>query len=109
MGDRCGGLVSFAVVKSRTGKELQRFQSHDQAQVSVVQDELRGEHGEIADQFIIGREEYLEMKKRLVNRILSGDARSKPSWMVSIQDGIDIMALADYCNIEINAVVKVED
>ena len=109
MGDRCGGLVSFAVVKSRTGKELQRFQSHDQGQVSVVQDELRGEHGEIADQFIIGREEYLEMKKRLVNRILSGDARSKPSWMVSIQDGIDIMALADYCNIEINAVVKVED
>mmetsp|Transcript_15652 Transcript_15652/g.33896 ORF Transcript_15652/g.33896 Transcript_15652/m.33896 type:complete len:595 (+) Transcript_15652:20-1804(+) len=107
MADRCGGLVSFAVVKSHTGKELQRFQSHDEDQVSVVQDELR-EDKEIMQQFIIESEEYLELKKRVVKSILSGDA-SKSSGLVSIQNGIDVMALADYCTIEINDVLKAED
>jgi len=107
MADRCGGLISFAVVKSHTGKEIQRFPSHDERDASMVQEELR-EDKDIMNQFIIESEEYLELKKRVVKRILLG-ASSKSPGLVSIQEGIDIMALADYCTVEINAVLKVED
>ncbi|KAL7530872.1 hypothetical protein ACHAXR_007227 [Thalassiosira sp. AJA248-18] len=107
MADRCGGLVNFAVVKSHIGKELQRFQSHDVDQVSMVEDELR-EDKEISHQFIIESEEYLELKKRVVRSITSGNA-GKSSGLASVQDGIDVMALADYCTKEINAVLEVED
>ncbi|KAL7550746.1 hypothetical protein ACHAWF_013964 [Thalassiosira exigua] len=106
MADRCGGLVSFAVVKSHSGKELQRFQSHDEGEASIVQHEL-DEDKEILNQFIIERESYLELKTRLVKRILSGNTRKSPG-ILSIQDGIDVLALADYCTKEINAVLKVE-
>jgi hypothetical protein len=107
MADRCGGIVSFAVVKSRAGKELQRFQSHDEHQVSMVQSELR-EDKEISHQFVIESEEYLELKRRVVKSILSSDSQ-RSLGLVSILDGIHIMALANYCSIEINAVLKVED
>jgi len=106
MADRCGGLISFAVVKSHTGKELQRFQSHSEDQASMVQDELR-EDKEIMHQFTIESEEYLELKKRVVKSILGGYG-SKSSGLVSIQDGIDVMILADYCTVEINAVLKAD-
>ena len=106
MADRCGGLVSFAVVKSNTGKELERFQSHDKNQVSMVQDEL-SEDKEITHQCIIESEEYLELKKRVVRNILNGGSRSPT--LTSIHDGIDVMSLADYCTKEINSVLKAED
>ena len=107
MADRCGGIVSFAVVKSRAGKELQRFQSHDEHQVSMVQSELR-EDKEISHQFLIESEEYLELKRRVVKCILSANS-PKSFGMVSIRDGVDILELANYCIIEINSVLKVDD
>jgi hypothetical protein len=107
MADRCGGIVNFAVVKSHTGKELQRFQSHDESQVLVLQSELR-EDKDISRQFIIESDEFMEMKKRIVRNILGGDSR-RYLGLASIQDGIDIMALADYCTAKINAVLTAED
>ncbi len=107
MADRCGGLVSFAVVKSHTGKELQRYQSHDEKQTSMIQSELL-EGKEIARQCIIESDEYLELKKRMIESILSEGTRRRLG-LPSIQDGIDVMELADYCTSEINAVLKVED
>ncbi|KAL3756720.1 hypothetical protein ACHAWU_005412 [Discostella pseudostelligera] len=107
MADRCGGVFSFAVIKSHAGKELQRFQSHDEHQVSMVQSELR-EDKEISHQFLIESEEYLELKRRVVKSILSSDSQ-RSLGLVSILDGIHIMALANYCSIEINTVLKAED
>ena len=107
MADRCGGIVNFAVVKSHTGKELQRFQSHDESQVLMLRSELR-EDKDISRQFIIESDEFMEMKKRIVRNILGGDSR-RYLGLASIQDGIDIMALADYCTAKINAVLTAED
>jgi len=107
MADRCGGLVSFAVVKSHTGKELQRYQSHSEDEASVAQNELR-EDNEIMHQFIIEREEYLELKKRVVKEILSGNDNNKALGLVSIEEGIEVMALADYCTVKINDVLEVD-
>ena len=107
MADRCGGIVNFAVVKSHTGKELQRFQSHDESQVLMLQSELR-EDKDISRQFLIESDEFMELKKRIVRNILGGDSR-RYLGLASIQDGIDIMALADYCTAKINAVFSAED
>jgi predicted dehydrogenase len=107
LADRCGGLVNFAVVKSHTGKELQRFQSHDESQVLMLQSDLR-EDKDISHQFIVESDEFLELKKRVVRSILGGDARMYLG-LASIQDGIDVMALADYCTEKINAVLTTED
>lgn len=106
MADRCGGLVSFAVVKSHTGMELRRFPSLSEEEAAAVQEELR-EDKEIDRQFVIEREEYLELKRRVVESILGGDS-SATSGLVSIRDGIEVMRLADYCTAEINAVLKVD-
>jgi predicted dehydrogenase len=104
MADRSGGLVNYAVVKSHTGKELQRFQSHDEGQVVMLRSELR-EDKDIPHQFIIESDEFLELKKRVIRSILD----RKYLGLASIQDGIDVMALADYCTTKINTELAVED
>jgi predicted dehydrogenase len=108
MADRCGGVVSFAVVKSHAGKELQRFQSHSADQVSMIQSQLRDDK-EISHQFDIESEEYLELKRRIVKSILSTNNSQKSFGLVSVQDGIDILKLADYCSGEINAALETDD
>ena len=109
MADRCGGLTSFAVVKSSKGKELRRFQSHNPSQISSLQSELR-EDKDIAQKFIIESDEYLELKKRVVRSILSGISPSKSEGLlVRIHDGIEVFILANYCKMQINAVLKVGD
>lgn len=107
MADRCGGIVSFAVVKSHSGKDLQRFQSLDEDQVSMVQSDLR-EDKEISKQAVIESEEYLELKRRVVKRMISVESL-RSLGLVSIRDGIEIMELANYCTIEINAILKADD
>ncbi|KAL3826999.1 hypothetical protein ACHAXA_000063 [Cyclostephanos tholiformis] len=104
MADRSGGLINFAVVKSHTGKELQRFQSHDEGQILMLRSELR-EDKDISHQFIIESDEFLELKKRVVRSILD----RKYLGLASIQDGIDVMALADYCTTKLNAALMAED
>jgi predicted dehydrogenase len=107
MADRCGGVVSFAVVKSHAGKELQRFQSHSDDQVSVVQSELRNDK-EISHQFEIESEEYIELKRRVVHSILSANSQ-KSYGLVSIRDGVDILDLATYCTGQVSAALIADD
>lgn len=108
MADRCGGLVCFAVVKSHTGKEIQRFQSHDERQIALLRSEMRENH-DISHAFIIHRDEYLELKRRVVISILGNQTRKRYPGLASIQDAIDVMILADYCTNRINEVLKVKD
>ena len=105
MADRCGGLVSFAVVKNQKGEEIQRFESHDEEEVSNIRRQIR-EDKEMTRQFIVHSEDFLEIKRRVVQSILNGGA---PMNVASIQDGIDVMTLADYCTKEINSVLKADD
>lgn len=107
MADRCGGVVSFAVVKSHAGKELQRFQSHNEDQLSMIQSQLNVDT-ESSRQFDVESEEYLELKRRVVTCILSANS-PKSLGLVSIRDGVDILELANYCIIEINSALKVDD
>jgi len=108
MADRCGGLGCFAVVKSHTGKEIQRFQSHDDRQIVLLRSEMRENH-DLSQSFIIHRDEYLELKRRVIISILGNQTRKRYPGLASIQDAIEVMILADYLKIRIDAVLKVKD
>ena len=101
--DRCGGLVSFAVVKSPMGQEIQRFHSRDE--VATLEDELKFESEMIDKQFVIESDELLELKKFVVEDVLDG-GKTENGLLVSIEDGIEIMKLADYCALEIDSVLQ---
>ena len=101
--DRCGGLVSFAVVKSPMGQEIQRFHSRDE--VAKLEDELKFENDMIDKQFVLESDELLELKKIVVEDVLTG-GKTENGLLVDIEEGIEIMKLADYCALEIDAVLQ---
>jgi hypothetical protein len=105
MADRCGGLVSFAVVKSSKGEEIQRFQSLDERGVMTVEKELKDDT-EMMHQYVVESEDYLELKRRIVKAIMVDDVTA--TGVVSIHDGVKIMVLSDYCANEINAVLTLD-
>lgn len=104
MADRCGGIVSFAVVKSLTGKEIQKFLSPDEKHVSRIENELRRDH-EMMYQFTIEGDDYMELKRRVVGCILGEDITAMSSRVISIKDGIEVLKLANFCAKEIESVL----
>jgi len=105
MADRCGGMVSFAVVKSVAGKEIQKFLSPDGVSASRIEHELRRDT-EMMHQFTIEAEDYMELKRRVVDNILGEDIAVSSRSVVSIQDGIEVLRLSNYCTKEIESVLK---
>jgi hypothetical protein len=105
MADRCGGMVSFAVVKSLAGKEIQKFLSPDGASASRIEHELRRDT-DIVHQFTIEAEDYMELKRRVVDSILGDDIAMSSRSVVKIQDGIEVLRLSNYCTKEIESVLK---
>ena len=106
MADRCGGIVSFAVVKSIAGKEIKKFLSPDGDSASRIEDELKRDT-EMMHQFTIEGEDYMELKRRVVDSILGkeGDSMS-PKSIITIQDGIEVLRLSNYCTKEIESVLQ---
>jgi len=110
MADRCGGLLSFAVVKSHRGEELKKFQSMTTRQVLECEGYLKRE-GSLIPNFIVEKDDYLELKRRVVENIIinDGDTQNPEGGLLSIGDGIDVMMLAEYCSVQIdNALPPVE-
>ena len=106
MADRCGGMVSFAVVKSLAGKEIKKFLSPDEDSASRIEHELRRDT-EMMDQFTIEGEDYMELKRRVVDSILGYDIAKSSRSVISIQDGIEVLRLSNYCTKEIESGSKV--
>ncbi|KAL7499242.1 hypothetical protein ACHAWT_010162 [Skeletonema menzelii] len=103
MADRCGGMVSFAVVKSIAGKEIKKFLSPDGDSASRIEDELKRDT-EMMHQFTIEGEDYMELKRRVVDSILGKEDDSKTSRsVISIQDGIEVLKLSNFCTNEIES------
>lgn len=110
MADRCGGLLSFAVVKSHRGEELKKFQSLTARQALEYEGRLKRE-GPSMPNFVVEEEDYLELKRLVVENILTDDrdTRNPESGLLSIGVGVDVMMLAEYCSIQIdNALPPVE-
>ncbi|KAL7488699.1 hypothetical protein ACHAW6_014298 [Cyclotella cf. meneghiniana] len=109
MADRCGGLLSFAVVKSHRGEELKRFQSLMEEQVMEYERRLKKETGLIPN-FVVEKDDYLELKRRVLDDIRSNNGMKKSDrGLLTIQDGIEVVMLAEYCSGEIDKVLVSEE
>jgi hypothetical protein len=110
MTDRCGGLVSFAVVKSHRGEELKRFQSLTEGQVIECENRLKRERV-LVPNFVVEKDAYIELKRRVVEHILASNGKQDTSemGMLTIQDGVDVMMLAEYCSAEIDKLLLLEE
>jgi hypothetical protein len=108
MADRCGGLNSFAVVKSHRGEELQRFQSLTEGKILECERRLKEDKGLIPN-FVVEKEDYLELKRLVVEDILSKGGVKNERGLLTIRDGVDVMMLAEYCSVEIDKVLTLLD
>lgn len=111
MTDRCGGLVSFAVVKSHRGEELKRFQSLTEGQVIDCENRLKRDRV-LVPNFVVEKDEYVELKGRVLEHIFANSGTEDASQiipMLTIQDGVDVMMLAEYCSTEIDKLLLLEE
>ena len=107
MADRCGGIVSFAVVKSIAGKEIRKFLSPLGDDASRIEHELMHDTKTL-HQFTIEFEDFKEMKRRVLACITgkeNGGLMPSKS-VVSIKEGIEVLRLSNYCTNEIESILK---
>ena len=102
MADRCGGNVSFAVVKDKDGNDIQKFEFPDPETASKVE-EMTEVDPEMMPYFFVQSDDYLELKNRVVDSTLGG--RDAPG-VATIQVGIEALKLAEYGTEELNKALK---
>jgi hypothetical protein len=71
MADRCGGNVSFAVVKDEAGKEVERFEFPTPAEQAQIEQQVVSDPA-MMPYFFVQRKDYLELKNRVINAVLDG-------------------------------------
>lgn len=103
MADRCGGNISFAVVKDATGAEVKKFEFPDQELLQKV-DLLVKEDPEMMPYFFIQSDDYLELKTLIVESIL-GDSNAANE-VATIDTAIEALRLAEYCTQKLESAVK---
>jgi len=104
MADRCGGNVSFAVVKDVLGKEVKRFDYPDPETAALI-DEKVAKDPQMMPYFLVQSDDYKELKDRVVNATL--DSRSEgPEGVATITVGIEALKLAEYATDQLNKALK---
>uniref|UniRef100_A0A7S1BJM4 Gfo/Idh/MocA-like oxidoreductase N-terminal domain-containing protein n=1 Tax=Corethron hystrix TaxID=216773 RepID=A0A7S1BJM4_9STRA len=91
--DRCGGNVSYAaVLDGETGKELRRFRFPEPDQAREFDTKCKADP-EMMPYFHLQSEDYLELKARVVNSVLS---RTEAQDVATIDVAIEALKLAKY-------------
>jgi predicted dehydrogenase len=103
MADRCGGNISFAVVKDSTGAEVKKFEFPDQELLQKV-DLLVKEDPEMMPYFFIQSDDYLELKNLVVESVL-GDSNAANE-VATIDTAIEALRLAEYCTQKLESAVN---
>lgn len=99
MGDRCGGNVSFAVVKDAKGSEVQKFEVPDAATMKKVEEQVKADP-EMMPYFFVQSDDYQELKDRVVKSTLDG---SDATGVATIGIAIEALRLAEYGTEKMNA------
>jgi predicted dehydrogenase len=102
MADRCGGNVSFAVVKDENGQDVQKFEFPDPETAAKVEEQVKADP-EMMPYFFVQGDDYLELKNRVIDSTLSG---SDAPGVATIQVGIEALKLAEYGTEELNKVLE---
>ena len=92
MADRCGGNVSFAVVKDEAGKEVERFEFPSPSELAQIEQQVASDP-DMMPYFLVQRQDYLELKNRVVNAALDG---TEAEGVATLSVGIEAMKLAEY-------------
>ena len=103
MADRCGGNVSFAVVKDETGKEVKRFEFPTPAEQRVLEEQVASDPA-MMPYFFVHRLDYWELKSRVVTAFLNNG--TDPEGVATIQVGIEALKLAEYATEALNKALK---
>ena len=90
-GDRCGGNDSFAVVE-KDGKELFRSVVPD-AQLAAQVKNVVSENPDIMPYFPLQAEDYLTLKNKVIENILSG---TPATGVATIEIGIEALKLGEF-------------
>jgi len=103
MADRCGGNISFAVVKDSSGAEVKKFEFPDQELLQKVDLSVK-EDPEMMPYFFIQSDDYLELKNLVVESIL-GDSNAANE-VATIDTAIEALRLAEYCTQKLESAVN---
>ena len=102
MADRCGGNVSFALVKDSSGQDIEKFEFPTPEAAAEIEEKSKADP-EMMPYFFIQSDDYLELKNRVVDSTLAGvDAPG----VATIQVGIEALKLAEYGTEELNNALK---
>jgi predicted dehydrogenase len=104
MADRCGGNVSFAVVKDEHGKEVQKFEFPTEEAAKEIEKKVAADP-DIMPYFLVQSDDYLELKNRVIDAIL---ADKEPKGIATIDVAIEALKLAEYGTEELNKALSVE-
>jgi predicted dehydrogenase len=102
MADRCGGNVSYAIVKDETGKEVNKFEFPDPKFAAKVE-QLSNADPEMMPYFFVQSDDYLELKRRIVNSYLKG---INAPGIATIDVAIEALKLAEYGTEAINKALE---
>jgi predicted dehydrogenase len=102
MADRCGGNVSFAVVKDEAGKEVERFEFPTPAEQAQIEQQVVSDPA-MMPYFFVQRKDYLELKNRVINAVLDG---TEAEGVATIQVGIEALKLAEFATESLNKALK---
>lgn len=102
MADRCGGNVSFAVVKDKRRREVKRFEYPDAQTAERLDAQVAADTG-MMPYFFIQSDDYQEMKNRVVDSVLLG---GEAEGLATISVGIEALKLAEYCTSHIDKALK---
>jgi len=96
--NRCGGNVSWATVLDNRNKEVARFEFPDAQTQSKVDAQAKADP-EMMPYFFVQSDDYLELKKRVVDACLTG----KPAeGVATITVAIEALKLAEYATEKLN-------
>lgn len=98
MADRCGGNVSFAVVKDENGNEVKKFEFPDSTEMKKI-DAMCKADPEMMPYFFVQSDDYLELKNRVVDSFLEGELAEG---VATIDVAIEALKLAEYGTAELN-------
>jgi len=102
MADRCGGNVSFASVKDKSGAEIEKFEFPDAATQKKV-DKQCADDPEMMPYFFVQSDDYWVLKERVVKSALNN---VKAESIATIEIAIEALKLAEYFTKEINSALK---
>lgn len=102
MADRCGGNVSFAMVKDSNGKELSRFEYPTQQESQRIEESVQ-DQPHVMPYFVVTDDPYRRLKEEVILSVLKQEEAKD---VFPLRVAMEAMKLAEYATEELNKCLK---